>query len=366
MTSKLKAAGLATAVGFGVATAMAAFAPASAENFTLRIGSGHNPGPVGYVKMMTEFFVPQVVERVAARTGHTVDFVEGYAGTIVGTNDTLEGVQSGVVDIGGFCVCFEEDKTAAMNVTYFLPFTSPDPRVSVEVLNSLIDEFPQITEDLGGQFNQTLIGISGFDNYGLGTAFAWDDTSELVGHRILAAGPNLPWLPEGTVGVNTTLPTAMEQLQTGVGEGIIIFPGTYFGFRFYEPAPNFKITNFGAMSQIALTMNNDTRAALPAEIVAIIDEVGVEYEQVTAQWNVDSEARGLQLLAGVIPVTEMTRQAQIDWANTLEAWPAERAAFLDGVVPGAVPYAQVMCRYIELFNAAGHEFPANYGGPLGC
>ena len=366
MTRKLKAGGLATAIGFGVATALSAIAPANAENFTLRIGSGHNPGPVGYVKMMSEFFVPQVTERVAARTDHTVEFIEGYAGTIVGVFDTLEGVQDGVIDIGGFCVCFEEDKTAAMNVTYFLPFTTPDPRVSVAVLGALIDEFPQITEDLGGQFNQQLIGISGFDNYGLGTAFEWDSTSDLAGRKILAAGPNLPWLPEGTVGVNTTLPTAFEQLDTGVGEGIIIFPGIYFGFKFYEPAPNFKITNFGAMAQVALTMNNDTRSALPAEIVSIIDEVGGEYNQVTAQWNVDAEARGVELLRGVIPVTEMTRQAQIDWSESLVGWPAERAAFLNDVAPGDVDYSQIMCRYIELFNEAGHEFPANYGGPLGC
>lgn len=366
MTSRFNTLGLAAVLGLGAATAMSAFAPASAENFTLRIGSGHNPGPVGYVKMMRDFFVPQVTERVAARTDHTIEFVEGYSGTIVGVFETLEGVQDGVVDIGGFCVCFEEDKTAAMNVTYFLPFTTPDPRVSVQVLNNLIDEFPQIVEDLESQFNQSLIAISGFDNYGLGTNFEWDNTSDLVGKKILAAGPNLPWLPEGTIGVNTTLPTAFEQLDTGVGEGIIIFPGTYFGFKFYEPAANYKVTNFGAMSQIALTMNLDTRAALPAEVVAIIDEVAKEYEQVTAQWNVDSEASGLEALRGVIPVTEMTRAAQIDWANALEAWPAERAAFLNDTVPGAVDYADVMCRYIELFNDAGHEFPANYGGPLGC
>ena len=363
MTTFMKTAGVVTALGVGIA---ASIAPASADNFTLRIGSGHSNVVTPYVKMMAEFFVPEVVLRVADRTGHTVEFVEGYAGTIVGVNDTLEGVQDGVVDIGGFCVCFEPDKTAAMNVSYFLPFTTPDPRVSVKVLGELIKEFPQITEDLGSEFNQTLLGISGFDNYGLGTAFAWDDTSELVGHKILAAGPNLPWLPEGTVGVNTTLPTAFEQLDTGVGEGIIIFPGVYFGFKFYEPAPNFKITNFGAMAQVALTMNNTTRAALPAEVVAIIDEVGLEYEQVTAQFNVDSEARGIELLRGKIPVTEMTRQAQIDWANALLEWPAERAEFLNGTVPGAVDYSEVMCRYIEIFNENGHEFPANYGGPLGC
>ncbi|MCZ6763403.1 MAG: hypothetical protein O7C63_00555, partial [Alphaproteobacteria bacterium] len=147
---------------------------------------------------------------------------------------------------------------------------------------------------------------------------------------------------------------------------LIIPPGTYFGFKFYEPAPHYKITNFGSMAQTVLTMNNDTREAMPADVVAIIDEVGGEYMQVVAQFDFDAEVRGIELLRGVIPVTEMSRQAQVEWANSLIDWPAERAAFLNGKVPGAVDYVEVMCRYIELFNDAGHAFPANYGGPLGC
>ena len=90
---KFKTVGVAVAAAFGLA---ASVVPANAENFTLRIGSGHNPGPVGYVKMMRDFFVPQVTERVAAQTDHTVEFVEGYAGTIVSVFETLEGVQDGV------------------------------------------------------------------------------------------------------------------------------------------------------------------------------------------------------------------------------------------------------------------------------
>ena len=41
------------------------------------------------------------------RTEHTLNFIEGYSGSIVRTSETLEGVQNGIVDIGGFCYCFE-------------------------------------------------------------------------------------------------------------------------------------------------------------------------------------------------------------------------------------------------------------------
>ena len=79
---------------------------AQAETFKLRIASGH-PAANTYVNLMTTFFVPEVTKRVAEKTQHKVEFIEGYGGAMVKVADTLEGVQSGVVDIGGYCFCFE-------------------------------------------------------------------------------------------------------------------------------------------------------------------------------------------------------------------------------------------------------------------
>ncbi|MEN9720857.1 MAG: hypothetical protein RIT13_1562, partial [Pseudomonadota bacterium] len=53
---------------------------ASAENIRLRIASGH-PAVNTYVNLMQNFFVPEVSKRVAARTQHKVEFVEGYGGS---------------------------------------------------------------------------------------------------------------------------------------------------------------------------------------------------------------------------------------------------------------------------------------------
>ena len=73
-------------------------ATAQAETFKLRIASGH-PAANTYVNLMTTFFVPEVTKRVAEKTQHKVEFIEGYGGAMVKVADTLEGVQSGVVDI---------------------------------------------------------------------------------------------------------------------------------------------------------------------------------------------------------------------------------------------------------------------------
>ena len=67
---------------------------ASADAFNFRIASGHAPGVV-YVDLMRGFFQAELAKRVEERTDHTITFTEGYSGSIVKTNETLEGVRDG-------------------------------------------------------------------------------------------------------------------------------------------------------------------------------------------------------------------------------------------------------------------------------
>lgn len=77
-----------------------------AETYNFRMALGHAPA-ILYVNLMQNFFAPEVKKRVEAKTPHKVSFVEGYAGSIVKVNETMGSVQTGVVDFGGFCFCFE-------------------------------------------------------------------------------------------------------------------------------------------------------------------------------------------------------------------------------------------------------------------
>lgn len=87
-----------------IAALLATAVPAAADSFTLRIGSGHPKGPAPYVTTMSDFFAVEVSRRIAEETDHTVEFIEAYGGAIAGVADTLESVQQGILDIGGFCV----------------------------------------------------------------------------------------------------------------------------------------------------------------------------------------------------------------------------------------------------------------------
>jgi TRAP-type C4-dicarboxylate transport system substrate-binding protein len=100
--------GLSAAAMLGIA-AVAGASSAGADTINIRIASGHPPTVV-YAGLMKNFFQVELKKAIEAKTDHTVNFIEGYSGSIVKVFDTFEGVQNGVVDIGGFCYCFEASK----------------------------------------------------------------------------------------------------------------------------------------------------------------------------------------------------------------------------------------------------------------
>lgn len=346
-------------IGVGVLAAVALASTAMAKTYTLRIGSGHPSKPVQYVSSMEHFFVPEVIKRVKARTKHEVKFIQSYAGTVAKVHQTLEAVQQGRLDIGGFCQCFEPTKAMGMNLIFFVPFTTTDIELQVKIFRRILKEFPGLHNPYEKRYNQKLIAITGFDDYGLGTKFAWTDPSELKGHKISAAGPNLPWLTHtGAIKVTTTLPTAYNDMKSGVAEGILIFPASYWGFKFHEVAPYFKVIEIGAVSQISLTMNLDTRKRLPKEIVAIIDEVAREYEVVATRGSSKKFAFGIAQLKKVgAKVSWITPKAKLAWATALKDWPNKMAQRLN---KRGYPGSKAMRAYMQYLRDAGHKFPVDY------
>ena len=350
-----------------VASASAAVSSAvDAKTYILRLGSGHPSKPTAYVRNMEHFMAGEITKRVAAQTDHKVRVIHAYAGKIAKVHETLEAVEKGLLDIGGWCVCFESAKMLPMNFDYFTPFTTGDIRKQLEVKLRLMAEHPELYDMLDKKYNQKLISLTGFDNYGLGTKFEWTDVSELKGKKIIAAGPNLPWVERyGAIPVTTTLPTAYNALATGVAQGFIMFPGVYFGFKFHEPAPYFKVTNLGAMAQTILTMNHATRKKLPADVLKIIDEVAKEYETVATLDAYRSEASGLEKLrkAGA-HISTLPVEQQAKWAEALKDWPNERA---HDIAKGyGIDGPGIMEKYMNYMEEAGHKWPYRFKfQPLG-
>ena len=115
----LSAAGL-------LAGGLALSSPAEAKTITVRIASGHPPTVV-YAGLMKTFFQTELKKAIESKTKHKVNFIEGYSGSIVKVFEVFEGVQNGVIDIGGFCYCFEASKLPMHAFQIMLPFGTMDP-----------------------------------------------------------------------------------------------------------------------------------------------------------------------------------------------------------------------------------------------
>ena len=332
---------------------------AGAEAFNLRIGSGHPSAPTVYVNEVEKFFVPEVVKRVKERTGHTVTFTEAYGGSVAKVNETVTAVESGLLDIGAFCFCFELSRLPLNNFPYWVPFGPESAAAAGRATRKLYDEFPQLTTILEKKHGQKLLGLGGFDNYHLGTTFAWEKLIDMKGRKIGAAGINLPWLQgSGAVGVSTTLPEVYNSLKSGVFEGIIMFPSSYLGFKFYEPAPNFKLISFGAVVVTGLTMNLKSLGKLPREVQAILIEVGREYEVRQGELLDKSNAEGLaKLRAAGTKITEISADARRAWADGLKEWPNKLAKDADKL---GLPGSAVLKAYIRNLTAEGWAPPVEY------
>jgi len=337
---------------------VAAGSATAQEAIRLRIASGHPPVNT-YVNLMQTFFVPEVTKRVAARTKQKVEFVEGYGGAMVKVADTLEGVQSGIIDIGGFCFCFEPSNLPLHAFQVMLPFGTMDPVVSLKVARAVFDKVPYMSKVFEDKFRQKLIALIADNGYNLGTTMEWNNVSDLKGVKLAGAGLNLKWLEfAGAVPVQGSLVEAYTGLQTGVYNGWIMFPSGYVNFKLYEVGKYYTEIGFGAITWHALTMNRARFAKLPKEVQDIIIQVGREYEVLTGTVNEENYPKQMEQLrkAGAI-VKQLPDSVRVEWANSLKGWPQEKATELD---KAGLPASQVLKLALEEAEKLGHKWPVRY------
>ncbi len=263
----------------------AASTAAKAEEIKLRIASGH-PVVNTYVNLMNTFFVPEVTKRVAARTQHKVEFIEGYGGAMVKVADTLEGVQSGIIDIGGYCFCFEPSNLPLHAFQVMTPFGSMSSVTSVKQARAVYDKVPFLSKVFEDKYNQILIALISDNGYNLNTTFEWNTVADLKGRKIAGAGLNLKWLEyAGVVPVQSSLPEAYTSMQTGVYNGWIMFPSGVVNFKLNEVAKYYTEIGFGAITWHGLTINKARFQRLPKDVQTIILEVAREFEAMTGTVN---------------------------------------------------------------------------------
>lgn len=340
------------------AAAMAMMAgSANAEEITLRIGSGHPPG-VYYVGQMVDYFQVEFQARVAERTDHTITFVEGYSGSIVKVNEVLEGVQDGILDIGGYCFCFESSNLPLHSFQAMVPFGPGDTVENVAVARDVYDAVPYLSNVFPDEFNQVLISLVSSGEYHIGSNFEWDTLDDLQGQRIAGAGINLNWLENaGVLPVTTSLASAYTEMTTGVFDGFIIFPSAWLGLKLYEVAENYTLIGFGSVSWLAITINKDTLEELPEDVREILLEVAADYEAQTNLKNQSDYATQIDKLRELSKVSEISSDVRQKWAAALQPWVQKNATELEG---RGYPAVEVVNILLDAAEARGYEWPFRY------
>lgn len=349
-TSLFRGAAIAATLGVSASAA-------SADTINLRIGSGHPPSVV-YAGLMIDYFQDELKTRVEAQTDHTVNFIEGYSGSIVKVTEVLEGVQDNILDIGGFCFCFESSNLPLHAFQAMLPFGPMDPELSLKVAQEVYEEVPYLSEVFEDKFNQVLLARIADGGYNLGTSFEWKDLSDLEGQKIAGAGLNLNWLEyAGVSPVQSSLATAYSEMMTNVYEGWIMFPSAWVNLKLHEPGPYYTLIGFGSVTWHGLTMNKDSFEALPEDVKPILLEVAADFEQEVGRVNRVEYDRLVDELRELITVNEIDPQVRRDWAEALAEWPQEMAAEIDAQ---GLPGSEVLTLALDRAEANGYDWPLRY------
>jgi TRAP-type C4-dicarboxylate transport system substrate-binding protein len=275
---------IATAAGVLALATLAPWPATAQQQIRLTIVSGNAPTFTA-IGAAIEGFIPKVDEILARAGKHKITWVQGWSGSIVKPRGELEGIQTGVGDVGIVPGPFFPDKLTLFQIGYNTPFVSKDLDVVTAGMNQLLAKFPEVGGQ-GEKFNQVILKAAGVaDNYVLFTKREVKKFADLKGMKIAAVGANQPWVAAaGATPVATELATQYNAYQTGVFEGLVLWQQAYTAFRLCELGAYRLDVDFGAVSPITLTVNKDVWNKLP-------DEVKAAFREAANTWASETDRR---------------------------------------------------------------------------
>jgi TRAP-type C4-dicarboxylate transport system substrate-binding protein len=340
------------------AAAFAAIAgTASADNYTLRMGGGHTTGTT-YVKVFDTFFADEVTKRVKDKTGHRIRFIKAWGGSVAKVDGGIEAVQKGSLDIALSPIGFEQSRAGLMNYSAYMPFTSDDPVLQQKVATRMLKEVPALQASMK-PYNAHILAQMVTEAYSVATTFEIHRHEDLRGKRIAMTGTNAPlFMPTGAVPVTLGIGDHYQAIQNGLAEGSLFWVSGMEAFKLREVAKVWTKTGFGSYSTLAAFMNLDTRAKLPKDVVAIIDQVADEATVLVAaqskQRDLETEAR---IVKEGVKVNTLSVAERARWAQLVKDLPANAAKELDAK---GQPATEVLKTYVRFLGEAGYTLPLAY------
>ncbi len=258
-------------------------AGAQSAEFKMTAGSSHPP-IIPWVGAIKNHVVPQSVLRLKQAGGkNTIKWTEAYAGALYNFQNTLEGVQDGLADIGWVGTLWEPNKLPLQNVTYYAPFATDNMQHLMEIQEELQANVPALNQQWE-KYNQVYLGSQVIDGYVLISKTPVNSIADLKGKKLYTPGAIALWLKgTGAIGVNGALTVYYNGIKTGVVDGAILPGSSILPFKLHEVAPYVIDARLGGMISGALTMNLATWNKLPADMQAMFRKLGREYGQLVVE-----------------------------------------------------------------------------------
>lgn len=333
--------------------------PVPAKTFKLTFGVGAPADPIPFVKTIRDYWAPEIQRRVEANTEHKIKWTLHFSPSVVKITDGFEAVQDGLLDSSIAFPIFENPALFIHNFSYFAPFGSSDQMQATKVNLSVYDNNPWLKQVFEKKHNQKWLANFTYETYDLITKFPVKTVADLKGHKIAAAGPNLPWIKAvGCVPVQSNVMEAYTSLQSGVYEGWVLPASTMLSFKLYEVAKYFNVVGFGAIAGGCLTMNLDVWNTLPADVQKIILDVGRDFAiEVAKETQIKNKAAFEGMKKAGVPIFNLPEEERRQWVKALGNMADEKAKEADKL---GQPGTKVMQDYVSGMTKAGYQWPLEW------
>jgi C4-dicarboxylate-binding protein DctP len=237
------------------------------------------------------------------------------------------------------------------NITYYTPFSSEDYYAIFDVYNEMHRTLPALRDAWTAQ-NQRFLGANALDSYHLMTNFPVTGIEDLRGRKILAPGPAAAWLEgTGAIAVDGGLTTYYTQIQTGVADGVLTILTGAPAYAIHEVAPYITLVGLGGQVSGSMSINLDTWNRLPADVQAVLTELGPEYSRGVADDLKRRYEAGLTRMRDEgATITPMAVEEKEKW---LAAMPDIATAWAEATEARGFPARAILRAYMEGIRARG-------------
>lgn len=284
---------------------------------------------------------------------HRIEWTESYSGQLYGPGDTLEAVSQQITDCGWIGSLFEPAKLPLQNIMFSTPFSTTDARQAANAMNAL-NKSEQAMQDEWASHDVIFFGSSCSDGYSLFTKEPLDDLSDIAGRKILGAAATASLIePLGAAPVTSALPENYSNLQTGVGDGVIIVGTGAYGLKLHEVAPYATRVDTGPFTFGGFGMNRQVFDSLPEDVQQVMIEMGEVYSTENADL-IETQSAGIwdRFADEGATVRDMSMEEKQRWVAAL---PDFGKLWVETNQSDSVPARDIMKQFMATLREFGAE-----------